>query len=528
MVFIFILRNNILHIKKLALFLGLLALNCNRPQKKGSEATEETSSSDIEITSSNIELVETFNWAKEKARSFVQTGKKGPIGISERNSESEEFAYIPSYWAGYPGRSAFYSRDFCHQVEGAHLLGLKAENFTMMKAFAASASEDKKWFPIWAINFDGSPYTLDYRGDDNFVREVPAVFELVEKAYSLYQWTGDRRYLNDEVLWEYYTKAVTDFITLHDDRIPNGVAEGTGKGIFDGAASYNEQQNQPLVEAGDAIASQYRAFIAYAQMAKAKGEIGLFNEFEKKAADLKMYFNTDWGIKNTETYNRGYLQNGESVAGWGKENSWFLPMKGLTEAGSDRTLKYLEFIDERLDSKDDIPDNIEALSYIPEVFFLYHKNELGWKWMKHIIANLKQGHTTADLTGKNGDYPEVSYVLVRNVVQDLLGISPNSAENSIATLSHLPDEIENLGVDNIKIGNSSVAVKHDAKHTSKLHFKTGVGTLNWQAGFSGSHDYLYVNGVKKPCNQGVDYGLPYSWCTIELTKGDEAIVSTIP
>ena len=74
---------------------------------------------------------------QRKARSFVVTGKKGPVNISDVNDESEIVDYIPAYWAGYPLRTAFYSRDFCHQIAGAHLLGLEEENFTMMKAFAA-------------------------------------------------------------------------------------------------------------------------------------------------------------------------------------------------------------------------------------------------------------------------------------------------------------------------------------------------------------------------------------------------------
>jgi len=505
----------------------MLNLNCGEPKKNGSKA-KSAISMDLEITSSNPELVETFNWAKKKARSFVQTGKKGPVNISERNSKSEEVAYIPSYWAGYPGRSAFYSRDYCHQLIGAHLLGLDEENFTMMKAFATSADIGKKWFPLWAINFDGSPFNLDYKGDDNFVREVPAVFELVEKAYDLYRWTGDNRYLEDEELWKYYSKAVTDFVSIHDKIIPNGVAEGTGKGIFEGAASYNESIDAPLIESGDAIASQYRAFYAYSKMAALRGESGLAEEFGQMTSDLKDYFNNDWGTKGTDSYNRGYLQNGVPVAGWGKENSWFMPMKSIVDAGAQRTHNYLEYINERLESKDDMPNNIEALSYIPEVFFLHHKNELGWKWMKYIIFHLQKGHVTSGLTGKNGDYPEISFVLIQNVIENLLGIVPNVNENKVSTLSHLPSEIEYLGVANIKIGNRSIFVKHEGINTTALDFLDGEGTLLWQARIPGSHDFLFVNGIKKPCQLGEDQGFKYSYCNIELEKGNSFIVSINP
>lgn len=158
------------------------------------------SAQEVSIRSSNKELEEIFDWAKVKAYSYVMTGKSGPVNISERNEKSDTVAYIPSYWAGYPLRTAFYLRDFCHQATGAHLLGLEEENYSMTKAFALSANRERKWYPLWALNFDGSIYTLDYHNDEHFVREVPAAFELVEKAYRLYNWTGDRRYLTDETL----------------------------------------------------------------------------------------------------------------------------------------------------------------------------------------------------------------------------------------------------------------------------------------------------------------------------------------
>ena len=493
-----------------------------------SHTDKQSATTDLEIHSSSDELVAAFNWAKDKARFYVQTGKKGKIDVWERGEGSGNVNYLPCYWAGYPGRSAFYSRDFCHQLTGAHLLGLHEENFTMMKAFAASADEGKLWFPLWAINFDGSPFLLDYKGDDNFVREVPATFELLEKAYELYLWTGDERYFKDDVLWNYYSKTVTDFIALHDAQIPNGIAEGTGKGIFQGAASYNEQHDHPLIESGDGVACQFKAFEAFAQMAALRGEQDLAKAYTKKTAELKTYFNEDWGIKNTQTYNRGYTSNREAIAGWGKENSWFIPMKGIAEAGSERTQAYLDFINERLESKDDIPDNIEALSYIPETFFLHHRNELGWKWMKHIMNNLKQDHSYKTATGRNGDYPEVSYVLIQNVIKDLLGVLPNALENSISTLSHLPEEIEYLGVKHINMGTSFISVTHETGLTSSLYYQHGMGKLFWKAGFVGEHNYVYVNGIKKPCIRGMDNGMQYSYCMIEMSKGDEVIVSINP
>ncbi len=480
---------------------------------------------ELGISSSNEDLVEAFNWAKMKAKSYVQTGKKGPINVWENGKGSGQQNYIPSYWAGYPGRSAFYSRDFCHQAIGASILGLHEENFAMIKAFSSSASESKKWFPLWAINFDGSPFVIDYKNDNNFVREIPASFELVQKALEIYMWTGDKRYIQDETLWNFYTKTVTEFIELHDLQIPNGIAEGTGEGIFQGTSTYNEQKDFPLIESGDGIASQYQAFLAYSKIAKIRGENTIASTFENKAEALKNFFNQNWGVTNTSLYNRGYLLNGKNVDGWGKENSWFLPMKGITNGGSQRTLSYLSFINEKLKSKDDIPDNIEALSYIPETFFAHHQNEIAWKWMKHIIVNLNNDHSYQSATGSNGDYPEVSYVLIQNIIKDLGGISPNIAENSISTCSHLPHEIEDLKVQNLSIGKTILTIQHIGNHTSKLDYQKGDHPLIWEARFEEVTEHLFVNGVKTKCLQITDQGVLYSVISVELQPKSQNIIS---
>ena len=153
-------------------------------------------------------------------------------------------------------------------------------------------------------------------------------------------------------------------------------------------------------------------------------------------------------------------------------------MKGLLDTKSTRTEQYLDFIDERLESKDDIPDNIEAISYIPEVFFLHHRNETAWKWMKHIISKIDQTHVQSKLTGNNGNYPEVSYVLISNIVENLIGIIPNVPENKIATLSHLPNEIIHLKVDNIPFGENFVSLEHEGLNSTTLT-NHGNTTLTW-------------------------------------------------
>ncbi|UKS27157.1 hypothetical protein LOZ80_37830 [Paenibacillus sp. HWE-109] len=481
---------------------------------------------EIMIDSSNEQLKSAFHWAKSKAKSYVRTGMEGLINQDETGRHLPEIkSYIPSYWAGYAHRSAFYSRDMAHQMSGAHLLGLVLENFSMLKAFAGTASELHQWYPAWALNFDGSLFQLDYRNANEFVREVPAVFELVEKAYNLYLWTGDENYLNDTTLWTYYTKSVTDFIRLHDNQLINEVAEGTGRGIFDGAASYDEHCGEAIVEAGDGIASQYQALLAYAQLSKAKGDIANYEAFNDKASALKTYFNTDWGVRGIESgYVRGYEASGQAYSSFGKEASWFMPMKKLTEAG-ERTDQFLILIDSMCEMPGQAPANIEAFTYLPDTFFPYGQNELGWKWMKFIIDRLDEPHEISS-QGTNGDYPEVSYTLISQTIEGLMGVTPNAPHNGLSSLSRLPQEIQWLAVNHLALGDCDIYLRHDGATKSTLRNNSAASAVSWEAQFVGVCRIILVNGLAMKAEIKTVNGVMISCVTVQVAVGES--VTAVP
>jgi hypothetical protein len=474
---------------------------------------------DIEIVTSSQKLEDAFNWAKDQARAYVQTGKSGVLNQTENANGTGDVDYIPSYWAGYPSRTAFYIRDFAHQAAGAHLLGLQLENLTMLKNFAGTANANRKWYPLWALNFDGSDYLLDYRGDDDFVREVPAVFELVELGYRQYLWTADPEYLNHPQLWKYYTKAVTDFIGLHDTLIPDRVAEGNGSGdIFQGTATYNEQSSHvPLIESGDGIASQYQALLAYAEMLKFKRKRSEAAVYRQKAAGLKKFFNEVWGVQDNEiNYVRGYDNTGQSQTDFGLEGSWFIPMKFISEP-SGKHEAYLDFIAANIDDPKTRPGNIEALSYIPGTFFSYNRVEFGWKWMEYIIDQ------------EDKTYPEISYVMIENVVQGLIGFQPNAPGHACATVPRLPDGINTLGVRNIQLGTHRIDVVHEGLTKTTLTHTSGDELLEWEAQFYGNHETISVNGEPQFAKQKRLNGVPISYISIPIEpKQKSSAAITLP
>ncbi|MFI8106074.1 hypothetical protein [Streptomyces sp. NPDC086023] len=481
------------------------------------------SPADPAVRSSDPRIVEMFDWAKRKANSWVHLpGTRGPLNVDERQPGGDGTGtYAPSYWAGYANRSGFYSRDMAHQLAGAGVLGLHAENKAMLTAFAGSATKQHKYYPVWAFNFDDSTYlSIDYRNPSTFVREVPAPFELVQKAEEAYRWSGDRAYLDDPRLWDFYRHATGEFVDLHDGLKDNGavkVAEGTGGGIFQGTASYNEQSGEPLAEAGDGIGSQYQAYRAMAALARAKGDCVLASRYDRKAGELKTYYNTVWsGPGSGADMVRGYTTDGRALTGWGKENSWFMPMKRIVDPGPRREA-YLDYIDEQA-SGTDRPTNIEALTYLPDTFFANNRNDTAWKWMKHVYDRKDVQHVNTR-QGTNGDYPEVSFTLLGQTVEGLMGVTPDAPRHALTTQSRLPSGMDWLALDGLAVGDSRFSLRHDGATASALTHVSGGAAYTWEARFPGRHATVTVDGVARPARTKVVDGATYTYATVTVAPG---------
>ena len=474
------------------------------------------------LESDNEILTEGFNWAVEKTNQFVMTGKEGLINKSESGAGTGPVAYMPSYWAGYYDRTAFYGRDFVHQAVGGQIVGLWNENWNMFHTFAGFASESRKWYTGWAFNFDGSIYTLDYKNDNNFVREVPAQFELVEKAYKQYLWSGDRRYIEDETMWNFYTKVMTDFVKLHDTN-GNGIAEGTGGGIFSGSCTYNERGGQPIIEAGDAIGSQYQATLAYAAMLRERGELEASEKWYAKAAELKRYFNREWSVMPDDGDGTGLYARALSTDkvtkynDFGKENSWFMPMKLITEPG-ERNDTYLDFIVEQvgdhIGDKPNSPSNIEAWSYLPDVFFPYNRANDAWKYMSYILSVKDNPHERPS-QGTNGDYPEISFTIISQTVEGMMGMEADAYNHKVATAPRLPDDVRNVSVKYIQMGDHELDLAHDGLTRSTLT-NHSENALEWEARFYGEYKYVNVDGVQLTAQQKDVNGVTVSCVTVPV------------
>ncbi|WP_406486608.1 histidine kinase [Streptomyces phaeochromogenes] len=411
-------------------------------------------------------------------------------------------------------------------TSGAHILGLDEANKTMLRSFAASSTAAHKYFPVWALNFDAKTYlSIDYKSPDNYVREVPAVFELVEKAGQAYLWTGDQSYVDDPTMWNFYRHSTEEFIDLHNSAKPNGkvkVAEGTGNGIFAGAASYNEQDGDGLAEAGDGIASQYQAYLALATLARGKGDTALARKYDRSAAELKAYFNDEWsGSGSGADMVRAYTTSNTPVTGWGKENSVFVPMKQILDPGP-RNNAYVDYIQEQELGPDGSP-NIESTTYLPDMFFKNNRNDTAWTWMKKIYGQRELQHVNSS-QGPNGDYPEVSFTLVSQTVEGLMGIAPDAANRTVTTRSRLPSGMKWLRAADVPIGTSTITVRHDGATKTKLTNNARRGAYRWEARFPGVHKKIEVNGVPQRVRTKTVGGVTYTYATPTVRAGATAVV----
>jgi hypothetical protein len=399
---------------------------------------------ELAFRSSDAALDAAFDWARQESLSFVRTGRRGEL---------------PSYWAGLQDRPMFYSRDLCHQAVAGHLLGLDVENYVMLEAFARSATARRWYYPLWAFLFDGTPAAVDYRDDDEFVREVPAVFEIAETSLRLYLWTGDRRYLTASPFAEYYANLVRGFLPGHDV-LGIGVAgeQGTGD-IFAGSATYNESgAGTSMQVAGDGLACQWAALNAIASLVP---DVQLAAEARQIAELTQALFLEGWWEEPGGHYLTG-LADGRRVTDFGYEPSWFPAVKGLLPAGP-RAAAHLSFLSREIAKAP--PANIEAFTYLPEVYFAHGHNDTALDWVRFLYES-------------RSDYPEVPFTLVQHLCLGLTGLSPQ-LDGTVTSRSHLPGGW--VEVSGVACGSAVLAVRHDGPATSTLTVIEGDQPVRWVA-----------------------------------------------
>jgi len=489
--------------------LGCLLLSCSDPQKSNPETAEEVNSASLEMNSSKQALVEAFNWAKNKALSYAHDGSD-PVG----------------YWyeAALPNREAFCMRDVSHQAIGAEILGLSEHNYNMMLKFTRNISKEKDYCSYWEINRYDLPAPVDYETDKDFWYNLPANFDVIFNSYRLYNWTGNTAYLENPDFKNFYALSLNEYVD-HWDLGANEVTdrnramhlnttEGEAKSRFGnnrGIPTYNEGGRGETILGIDMTASLIAAYKAYAKILEQSGESTQAEAYVKKAAKEQQFLDDFWWDEKSNTY--------RSI--WYADKTFDYFMVGDNQA----YLHYLYYFDAIADEEKiksliaDYTSNFDKLivelkSYLPIMFYENGQTEMA----NQMIIDL----CSAD--NQRRDYPENSFTVIEHITRGLMGINVKAAENTVSTISRLEKKEDWAEMKNIPLLSNSISVKHFGKDKTVTTNLNGQ-SIKWRAQIPGRHEFLYVNGVKKPSSQGKDHGQLYSWCEVELRKGEEVTVS---
>lgn len=461
----------------------------------------------IEFESSNTTLVAGFRWAKQQALAYARTD--GSIG--------------PWYEASLPGRNAFCMRDVSHQSTGAQFLGLGPRTKNMMHRFAANISAAKKWCTWWEITRDNLPAPVDYKNDHDFWYDLPANFDVLDACYRQWLWTRDNDYL-DDVFLNYYRHTVTDYVQAWDHD-HNGLLEHLPSYGHMGIGTYDEDLQDEILVGADLIAAQVAAFRDYADIVRAKKELAVAAEFERKADRLQSLYNGQWWDAKRNRYFDGLGENGKFAEDLkesnGRSTLEFPLYFGLTEKGH-KTEAVLDELEKRLKLDEDalhgIVGGVEGRSYLPDIFYKYGRSRAGYLALTAMM----------DPGLKRREYPEVSYTVIGNLGAGLMGIRPLATEQTVETFPQLTDETGWATLDHVPVGRNVISVKHVKDTETALTNEDGPA-LAWRAAFPGKLHTLFSSGKEIPAtyiDRGEGNAETYSM--VHVAPGESRVVRVEP
>ncbi len=369
-----------------------------------------------------------------------------------------------TYEAALPGREAFCMRDVSHQCIGAEVLGLHAHNKNMMRWFARVPGESTDWCSWWEIDRYGRPCPVDYAGDDDFWYNLPANFDVTDALYRLYRWSGDGDYLDDPDFRRFIAVTLENYVRRWDrdgDGIPDRVLSEGRRGL----ASYDESEFacNRLKVGGDLIAIQARGTLSAAAMYGLRGQDELRRVYEGKARRL---LDRLFSMRDPERgFPEGVGFDGAPVYTGHQHLKTLLyyrvlPPEQALECARQVWKEFPEMI-------------VERASHVPEILFACGMNREGLEALWRMMSP----------TLRRREYPEVSFSAVGATAAGLMGIDPDAASSTVATLSGLSGDLE-CRLLHVPVCGAEIAVAHRGESASALTHESGA-PLIWRACFRG-------------------------------------------
>jgi len=499
--------------KKELLLIPLIILlyNC-QPQPKTQIEAEQPEG--VWFQSSDTDLNDLFTWAKNQALAYAFDDD--PVGLW--------------YEASLPGREAFCMRDVSHQSMGAQFLGLADYTKNMLRKFAENVSESRDWCSYWEIDRYGNPAWVDYYNDDSFWYNLPANFDVMDCCYRMYQWTGDRTYIDDPVFLNFYKRTVCDYMERWDleldkimkrQRIMNTKDTTTGVNRFQlarGIPGYDEG-DPGFVIALDMLVTIQAGYRAYSRMMMLHGDEMEAGKFLNKAEEVRTFIETVWWDEE----NRRFYTNVNKDY----ELSYFGPDHSIPYwNGTDDEEKMRAVVDDFVVQVTETPsDRVEGLSHLSETLYRYGEHDAAYDLLMRLMNSNRK------------EYPEVSYTTVASMINGLMGIEleifpPEMAQTMgyyvdkyITTLPRLTDRTDWAEVKNLVIRKNTISVRHDGLKKTTLSSESGPSFI-WKAKLPGSFDTLLVNGAPVQAVQERLFAADQqiSWVLITLGPGNSFTV----
>jgi hypothetical protein len=489
----------------------IITVSCGDGKSKQNqqEEQEQAIEATVRFHSSDPELQAAWDWAKEKALTYVRQGD--PVG--------------PWYEASLPGRDAFCMRDVAHMSTGAAVLGLDEQTKNMLKKFAENVSDSKDWCSYWEINSQYQPAPVDYVDDKDFWYNLPANYDVMDACFRMFLWTGDQDYVKHRSFVNFYGRTTNDYTyrwslqadsVLYRNRImnlPEGATPESHK-FYDkrGIPGYYEAAGGRMLVGVDLLAVMYAAN----------------NWFQHYVNKNK---NDDTWLKESDKI-KSIIEN----VFWDEEQGRFRLLKYTdgtfgydVDEGSDFAYSLLQYkaIDDPVMVQSVLNSyslnktgyNIEIASYLPNIFFKNERPEDGIYMLKYL----------ADKSTARRDYPENSFAIVGAFVTGLMGINPTAPNEYIGTYSGIKDPNATAMVSNLPVIGKEIDLMHRGRHTSILRNHSDE-PIYWAPYLYGEQESWFINGKEEKGFGKVimHNGFQVTSFLIKVQPGTSASVSAYP
>ena len=449
-------------------------------------------SKELSFESSDKDLELTFYWGKKMALSYAHDGSD-PVG----------------YWyeAALPHRAAFCMRDAAHQSIGAEILGLSKHNYNMMYKFASNISEAKDWCTYWEIDKNDKPCPADYTSDNDFWYNLKANFDVMYACWRLYEWTGDKRYIEEPAFANFYALSAKNYVdswqlnpeqmltrTREVNRKPDAKNFGSARGV----PSYVETFSG-LYSSSDLVATIYGGYDAYSKMLAVAGDKEKSTQMAARAEDYRRHLDEKWWSSEINTYHTFWTNKGTFADGEGLTHViWF---------GAAKQPERIKGTVEKMLARKEW--NIENVSYFPLLWYRYNYKDEAYKILKDIVL------------AKRCEYPEVSYGMVEGIVSGAMGIVPSASQKRVTTMPQITGD-NYLLINNLPMLGGTVSVRHN-DNTSSVFLNNTSSEVTWEAAFAGNYESILVNGNSVKALKRTDaMGETVSYAEVKLSKGEKA------